>query len=149
MERKVPRRYPMVDLSNLPLLRGAWIDNSTDDMKAMLEAAKDQVKYEEIFIPLRDGSSTRSLVFRPTETRLSDSPLIVLIHGGGFLFGTAEMEAAACIGATMTYGCVTMSLDYRLAPESKFPVAYEDCWDALQWVGLCAKRRRKLRLTDG
>lgn len=103
-------------------------------MMTLLEQEKDRVVCKEISIPIRNESSVRALVFSPRAPESEPRPLVVLMHGGGFLFGTAEMEAAACIAVTSTYGCVSMSIEYRLSPEVKFPVAYEDCWDALQWV---------------
>ncbi|GAB7333651.1 hypothetical protein MBLNU13_g05209t2 [Cladosporium sp. NU13] len=61
-------------------------------------------------------------------------PLVILIHGGGFMIGNAEMETPICVEAVRKYGCVAISLEYRLSPEARFPVAYEDCWDAIIWV---------------
>lgn len=129
----VPRRFPQVDLSDVRGLRDAWAGICADDMDSMLRTAEDDVVAEEISIPVRDATVARALVFKPKQAD-DGRPLIILIHGGGFLFGTPEMEASGCISATKSYGCITISLSYRLSPESKFPVAYEDCWDALHWV---------------
>ncbi|KAH7156625.1 Alpha/Beta hydrolase protein [Dactylonectria macrodidyma] len=94
-----------------------------------------KVSEEQIFIPVQDGYKVRALVYRPENTQPEDRrPLVVLIHGGGFILGNAEMETPTCIEVVQSYGCVAISLEYRLSPEVKFPVAYEDCWDALQWI---------------
>jgi acetyl esterase len=44
------------------------------------------------------------------------------------------MEARNCINAVQLYGMVALSVEYRLAPEAKFPTAVEDAWDAVRWV---------------
>ncbi|KAF4817593.1 AB hydrolase superfamily protein [Colletotrichum siamense] len=134
IQDNVARRFPPVDVSKLPSIREAWVEGMTRDMLTLLEAAKNEVSFSEILIPRRDGTTGSALVFRPKLTTALEAPAVVLIHGGGFLFGSAEMEATACIEATKAHGCVSLSLDYRLSPEAKFPVAYEDCWDALHWL---------------
>lgn len=138
MADNVPRRFPPVDLSNLPGLRKAWAETCADDMASMLKAAEDHVSAEEISIPVGHGTALRAIVFKPKQASSQDDrkALVVLIHGGGFLFGAPEMEASACIDASRHCRCITISLSYRLSPEVKFPVAYEDCWDALQWVSV-------------
>ncbi|VUC31181.1 unnamed protein product [Clonostachys rosea] len=94
-----------------------------------------QVSQREVFVPVRDGSLVRALVNSPKTVDLAEElPLVVLIHGGGFILGSAEMETPTCVGAVSQYGCVAVSLEYRLSPEVKFPVAYQDCWDAVQWL---------------
>lgn len=103
-------------------------------MLALLAVHQSEVSVEEFSIPLSRGTTIRSLVFKPRPKPLEPCPLIVLIHGGGFLFGTAEMEAPACINSIVAHGCVALSLDYSLAPEEKFPAYYEEIWEALQWV---------------
>ncbi|KAL4738270.1 alpha/beta-hydrolase [Aspergillus similis] len=92
-----------------------------------------QINSEEISIPLRDGSSSRALVYRRKCDAVETRPLLALVHGGGFRVGNAELESSACIGATRELGCISVSLEHRLVPEFKFPVAYEDIWDALLW----------------
>lgn len=134
LAKGAPRRFPPVNLDDIAGLRAAWKQGMAQDMANDLEAAKDTVSSERISIPLRDGAESNSLLFKPRRKVEGGSPLVVLIHGGGFLFGSPEMEASACITAAKAYGCVCISLEYRLAPEAKFPVAIEDCWDALQWV---------------
>ena len=61
-------------------------------------------------------------------------PVLMWFHGGGIVVG--DLDAAdgnsrnLCVGA----GCVVVSVDYRLAPEHKFPAAPEDCYAATTWV---------------
>lgn len=105
------------------------------DADVLRSKMQDEVSEQEIHIPVRDGFKVRALVYRrKTDQSKTDRPLVVLIHGGGFILGNAEMEMPTCVEAVRRYDCVAVSLEYRLSPEVKFPVAYNDCWDALTWV---------------
>ena len=61
-------------------------------------------------------------------------PLLMLFHGGGFVFGNIDTydgnARRICVGAD----CIVVSVEYRVAPENKFPDAPEDCYSATLWV---------------
>ena len=59
---------------------------------------------------------------------------IVHIHGGGFLGGAAAAVEPLHRPLVAELGCVLASIDYRLAPETRFPGAIEDCYAALAWL---------------
>jgi acetyl esterase len=61
-------------------------------------------------------------------------PVLVFFHGGGWVVGNLEIYDAICRTLTNSAGCITVSVDYRLAPEHKFPDAAEDCYEATRWV---------------
>nr|3AIN_A Chain A, 303aa long hypothetical esterase [Sulfurisphaera tokodaii]3AIN_B Chain B, 303aa long hypothetical esterase [Sulfurisphaera tokodaii]3AIN_C Chain C, 303aa long hypothetical esterase [Sulfurisphaera tokodaii]3AIN_D Chain D, 303aa long hypothetical esterase [Sulfurisphaera tokodaii] len=88
-------------------------------------------KIEDITIP---GSETniKARVYYPK----TQGPYGVLVyyHGGGFVLGDIESYDPLCRAITNSCQCVTISVDYRLAPENKFPAAVVDSFDALKWV---------------
>ncbi|HEV3112064.1 MAG TPA: alpha/beta hydrolase [Candidatus Binataceae bacterium] len=61
-------------------------------------------------------------------------PVMVFYHGGGWVIGSIDSHDATCRKLTNAIGCVTVSVEYRLAPEHKFPAAAEDCYAATLWV---------------
>ena len=66
-------------------------------------------------------------------------PLLVFMHGGGFILGDLDSHDEAARVLTMLTGCVTLAIDYRLAPEYPFPAAPDDCYAALTWAAAHAK----------
>jgi acetyl esterase len=61
-------------------------------------------------------------------------PVIVNIHGGGFVSGSLNMDNHRCTFLARRLRAAIVSVDYRLAPENPFPAALEDCHSALQWA---------------
>ncbi len=61
-------------------------------------------------------------------------PVMVFYHGGGWVIGSIDSHDALCRKLTNAIGCVTVSVEYRLAPEAKFPAAAEDCYAATVWT---------------
>src|SRR5439155_1072079 len=61
-------------------------------------------------------------------------PVLVYFHGGGWTVGAIESWDSFCRSLCNASGCVTVSVDYRLAPEHKFPAGPEDCYAATKWV---------------
>ena len=107
-------------------------------MKALIESmpppADDGVKIEERRIPGPAGApQVRVLVYTPPGLA-GPLPVHLDIHGGGYIAGSADIDGVLCRQMCVAAGCVVVSVDYRLAPEVRYPGALEDCYAALQWV---------------
>lgn len=61
-------------------------------------------------------------------------PLVLYMHGGGWVTGGLESVNHACAHLAAAAGAAVVSVDYRLAPESPYPAALDDSYDALCWV---------------
>lgn len=94
-------------------------------------AARPKVRVtEDILIP--GAPSVPARVYRPIE-RQSDG-LVVFLHGGGFVVGNLETHDHVCRDLCRRAGLVVLAVDYRLAPEGKFPAAVDDSLNATRWA---------------
>ncbi|MCI3134966.1 alpha/beta hydrolase [Phenylobacterium aquaticum] len=73
------------------------------------------------------------VIYRPKAVK-DRLPCIFHIHGGGYVTGSASANEAVHRSMTAELGCCIISVEYRLAPETRFPGAVEDCYVALSWV---------------
>jgi acetyl esterase/lipase len=70
---------------------------------------------------------------RPAE-QSSPGPALLWIHGGGYVLGRAGQDDNLCRRFVTALGATVASVDYRLAPEHRFPAALDDCYSALTWL---------------
>nr|APM86632.1 dialkyl PEs hydrolase [uncultured bacterium] len=61
-------------------------------------------------------------------------PVFVYFHGGGWVIGDLDTVDTVCRNIAHESDCLVVSVDYRLAPEHKFPIAVNDCYAAVEWV---------------
>jgi acetyl esterase len=88
-------------------------------------------------IPGMDGRGEIPVrIYHPLapEASPAEVPLVVYLHGGGFVLCDLDSHDACCRRLANGVGAVVVSVDYRLAPEHRFPAAAEDAWAATQWV---------------
>lgn len=92
-------------------------------------------RVEDFEIPARDGYALPARLYAST-VRGAGAPLPLLLytHGGGFTIGSIATHDILCRELARLAGCMVVSLDYRLAPEHRFPTASNDAWDALEWL---------------
>ncbi len=79
-----------------------------------------------------DGGEITVRVYRPQ--RDGNLPCHVYFHGGGFFLGTLDQANNTCRALAEEVQCAVASVDYRLAPEHRFPTAAEDAYASLEWV---------------
>jgi acetyl esterase len=86
------------------------------------------------------GSELPVRIYQPREAKPGELfPVLLWYHGGGFVIGNLDTHDCACRMLCTRADCVVVAVDYRLAPEHKFPAAVEDCMAALRWVALHAR----------
>ena len=61
-------------------------------------------------------------------------PILLYFHGGGWVVGSLDTHDTICAALTNRADCLTVSVDYRLAPEHPFPAALEDAYAAVKWA---------------
>ncbi|MEJ8854857.1 alpha/beta hydrolase [Variovorax robiniae] len=78
-------------------------------------------------IPLR--------MYRPMGSQPGDVlPVLVYYHGGGWVIGDLDTHDVLCRELSNGSGCAVIAVDYRLAPEHRFPAAVDDSWAATRWI---------------
>lgn len=92
------------------------------------------VTVEELWVPSPgDGSPLPVRYYRPANVT-ADLPCVFHIHGGGYVAGAAAAMEPVHRALVAEVGCALFSVDYRLAPEYRFPVPLFDCYTALEWL---------------
>jgi acetyl esterase len=95
------------------------------------------VRVEQGSIPAA-GREIAMRVYRAKHTETGEAqgalPVVVFFHGGGFVMGTLDTHEPYCRALATEAGAIIVSVDYRLAPENKFPAGVEDSLAATEWV---------------
>ena len=86
-------------------------------------------RVEEIALPGAGGVTLPARLYAPSNDQL---PVLLYLHGGGFTIGNHETHDSLCRQLALRSGVAVVALDYRLAPEHRFPAAVDDCWAALR-----------------
>lgn len=93
----------------------------------------------EINVPVRDNTSITLRIYRQTAHH-DAFPLFLYMHGGGYVTGGLETDDVTCRALALEIPVVVASVEYRLAPEHKFPVGFEDSFDVVRWVRYSATK---------
>jgi acetyl esterase len=88
-------------------------------------------KVEDIKIPVEDTEISLRIY---TPEGKGPFPVFIYYHGGGWVLGDLNVIDPILRAVTNSTECLVVSVDYRLAPEFKFPVGPEDCYSATKWV---------------
>jgi len=124
--------FPPFELSDaaLPAIR-KWISEMSPSPDPVMMT---RGLMERVVVPTTEMSPGIPIViFRPAMAS-SPLPAILHMHGGGYVFGAPEGDAAKHLGMVAELDCVIVSVDYRLAPETRFPGPLEDCYAALKFL---------------
>jgi acetyl esterase/lipase len=100
--------------SDLPVIEGV----STEDLQVA---------------GLNDAPDVSVRLYRPSDSA-GCLPVLLWIHGGGFVLGSIDSDDYRIKELVQKVGCAVVSVEYRLAPEHPYPAAVEDCYAALKWL---------------
>lgn len=133
-----PQLAVMLDMPPAPPMTLEGLPRAREMSRALygdpLRDREEPLRVTERRIPGPDGApEIRVLVYEPTEVP-APRPAILHIHGGGYIFGSPDMSDPRNTRLALALGCVIVSVDYRLAPETPFPGPLEDCHAALSWL---------------
>jgi acetyl esterase/lipase len=99
----------------------------------MDEPAPPLSRIEDIRIPGPAGDIAARL-YDGSDARGPARPVVAYFHGGGWVQGDLETHHGLCARLALRSGALVVSVDYRLAPEHRFPAAVEDCLSAYRWL---------------
>ena len=89
----------------------------------------------ELSIPTRDGRQIGARLYAPAPLSTAmPQPVLLFFHGGGYCVGSLDSHDALCAALAARTPCCVLAIDYRLAPEHRFPTAFEDAVDAYRWL---------------
>ena len=108
-----------------------------DGLKAVASPPEEIGRVEDLGIP-RAGHSIPIRIYTPAGD--GPFPCLVYFHGGGWVVCDLNTHDAVCRAIARRAAAVVVAVDYRLAPEYKFPAAVEDCYAATQWIAANAAR---------
>jgi acetyl esterase len=90
---------------------------------------------EDVRIDTRDGAQITARIYYPSEPSWADPvPALLYFHSGGYVVGSLKSAEGVCRMLAADARCAVVSVDYRLAPEYRFPCAVNDAIDALCWL---------------
>ena len=84
----------------------------------------------------------------PASAGTTGLPVCMWFHGGGWIYGSVDSNDATCRALANAAGAIVVSVDYRLAPENKFPVPFDDSY-VLRRRGRLRTRRRSAATRRG
>jgi acetyl esterase len=127
IERMHRAPYPPIYTQSAAMAKASYEAGS-----GVLEVPKAELaRVEDFTIPARDGYAIPARLYAPSRGKL---PLLVYFHGGGFVIGSIASHDILCRELSRLAGCAVVSVEYRLAPEYRFPTAFDDAWDAFHWL---------------
>jgi acetyl esterase len=99
---------------------------------AVAPAARALARVEDVSVPGPAGAIPARLYI--PFARAAALPALVYFHGGGWVLGDLATHDRLCRVLAADAGCVVVAIDYRLAPENKFPAAVDDALAAFTWI---------------
>lgn len=113
--------------------RSIWFINL---LMRMMPSPKDLegIFIENVHIPgMDERTQVRLRIYKPENTSAS-TPVLIWMHGGGYVIGRPEQDDASCVQYVRDLGITVVSVGYRCGFKHPFPAALDDSYAALKWV---------------
>lgn len=129
------KMFPNLTYSKLNI----WLINLLSRLAPAAKSPQD-VSIEHVFIAGKhDKQKIQLRIYKPKSIHEA-APVLIWLHGGGYIVGNPKQDDASCIQYAREVGIMVISVDYRLAPKHPFPAALEDGYSALKWVNSNAQQ---------
>jgi len=129
----IARLIPRFSYSN----KNLWLINR---LVSLIPATRTpEILIENVHIPGENRYPIRLRIYTP-KSAARPTPVLLWLHGGGYVIGKPEMDDRRCIEYLRQVGIAVVSVDYRCAPKYPFPAALNDCTAALLWVSSHAEQ---------
>ncbi|MBH1940079.1 alpha/beta hydrolase [Mobilitalea sibirica] len=119
--------YPDLDLKKTYKLQRQMTKAIHPSLKPLYEMWDHKIAGTDHEIPVR--------IFFPPETE-EENKILIFFHGGGWVIGNIDSYSTVCSNMAKITGHIVVSVDYRLAPENRFPAAPEDCYTVAREIFL-------------
>lgn len=93
-----------------------------------------QLEVTQLTLPSRDGQQLAARCYQRAVAELAPRPVLLYFHGGGYVVGSLDSHDTLCRRLALAGDFAVVSADYRLAPEHKFPTAFNDAEDVALWL---------------
>jgi acetyl esterase/lipase len=127
--QKFARKTPAITYSK----KNLWFFNGLMHL-IPVPKTPEGILIENVFIPHLDDPTKIRLRIYKSKLAATQTPVLIWLHGGGFVMGRPEQDDVSCCLYVRELGITVVSVDYRCAPKHPFPIGLEDCFSALNWV---------------
>ncbi len=114
---------------------------SVDELRARSNAMRAQLQPDQPELAGVENSAIKGpaadipyRIYRASASTSQKTPALVFFHGGGFVMGDLDSHDIVCRQLCQESRCTVVAIDYRRAPEHKFPAAVDDAIQAVEWV---------------
>ena len=125
----IARRTPSITFNRLTL----WLIRAMMSMSRTPKTPPDML-IENKHIPSQDGQGDVRVRVYKRRASQEPSPVLLWLHGGGYVIGNPEMDDLRCAEYVRQLGITVVSVDYRYAPKHPFPAGLDDSYTALKWA---------------
>ncbi len=133
--QSIAKKSPKFTLSK----KNLWLIRLLLNLAPAPKTPKD-VRVENVFVSGQgDRTKIRLRIYTP-QSISAPAPVLIWLHGGGYVIGKPEMDDRSCAQYARELGAVVVSVDYRCAPQHPFPAGLDDSYAALKWVAAHAQR---------